>query len=65
MEIVAGTNSPPGDGARPDYVIHPRWPYHDALVAVPNYDIKILPSSGIVQASIFWAVNGDMSEEPK
>lgn len=42
----------------PDYVIRPRWPYGDGLVAVPHYDIDILPASGIVQAAIYWAVVG-------
>ena len=61
VEVIVGTDAPPSDAVTPDYVIHPRWPYRDALVAVPNYDIKILPSSGIVQTSIFWAVQGAMS----
>lgn len=31
------------------------------LPPVPGYDVKILPSSGIVQAAIYWAVIGAMS----
>jgi len=62
VEVIAGADTPPGDAVRPDYVIHPGWPYHDALVAVPHYDVKILPGSGVVQASIFWAVQGAMTQ---
>ena len=45
----------------PDYIIHPGWPYGDGLVSVPNYDIDILPASGIVQAAIYWAVVGTVA----
>ena len=30
------------------------WPFGDALVDVPGYDISILPPSGVVQAAAYW-----------
>jgi hypothetical protein len=59
-EIIAGTDVEP-DGPTPDYVIRPRWPYGDSLTLVPGYDVRILPSSGIVQAAIYWAVVGTVA----
>ncbi len=60
VEVIAGTDDSSTDGPPPDYFIRPRWPYGDALVPVPTYDVKILPSSGIVQSAIYWAVVGSM-----
>jgi len=57
-EIITGTNT--ADPPDPDYIIHPHWPFGDALVSVPGYDIEILPSSGIVQTAIYWSVLGTM-----
>ena len=54
VEVITGDGS---DGPpQPDYVIRPRWPFGDAVTRVPGYDVEILPSSGIVQAAIYWAV---------
>ena len=58
-EIITGP--PADDGPAPDLAIRPWWPYGDALVPVPNYDIAILPASGIVQTAIYWAVVGTMA----
>lgn len=63
VEVISGTDEPERGGPQPDYVIRPYWPYGDAVVAVPGYDVKILPSSGIVQAAIYWAVVGSMVHE--
>ena len=61
VEVITGTTVPETMDPQPDYVIHPKWPYGDSLVPVPGYDVKILPSSGIVQAAIYWAVAGSMA----
>ena len=54
VEVITGDGL---DGQpQPDYVIRPRWPFGDAVIWVPGYDVEILPSSGIVQAAIYWAV---------
>ena len=54
VEVITGDglDGPP----QPDYVIRPRWPFGDAVTQVPGYDVEILPSSGIVQAAVYWAV---------
>ena len=55
VEVITGDrgDDPP---PAPDHVIRPRWPFGDAVTPVPGYDIEILPSSGIVQAAVYWAV---------
>ena len=54
VEVITGDGS---DGSpQPDYFIRPKWPFGDAVTRVPRYDVEILPSSGIVQAAIYWAV---------
>ena len=58
-EVITGPA--PDGGPAPDLVIRPSWPYGDALVQVPEYDIPILPASGIVQTSIYWAVIGTLA----
>ena len=30
------------------------WPYGDALVQVPGYDVSILPPSGVIQSAAYW-----------
>ena len=54
VEVITGDglDGPP----QPDYVIRPKWPFGDAVTRVLGYDVEILPSSGIVQAAIYWAV---------
>ena len=54
VEVITGDGL---DGSpQPDYVIRPKWPFGDSVTRVPGYDVEILPSSGIVQAAIYWAV---------
>ena len=54
VEVITGDGA---DGSpEPDYVIRPRWPFGDAVTRIPGYDVEILPSSGIVQTAIYWAV---------
>jgi uncharacterized phosphosugar-binding protein len=60
VEVIAGTDAPLTEAPFPDYTIDPKWPYGDALVSLPNYDVKILPASGIVQSAIYWSVVGSM-----
>ena len=61
VEVITGTDEHKDSELVPDYRIRPKWPYGDSLVTVPGYDVKILPSSGIVQSVIYWAVVGSMS----
>jgi hypothetical protein len=66
VEVITGDGSDDGNddgnGLQPDHIIRPRWPFGDALISVPRYDVQILPSSGIVQAAIYWAVLGSIAQ---
>jgi uncharacterized phosphosugar-binding protein len=65
VEVISGTGMPETAQPSPDYVIHPKWPYGDAVVEIPGYDVKMFPSSGIIQSAIYWAVVGSMSADEK
>ena len=54
--IIALCHAPvaPLDGPQPDILIDAQWEYGDAAVAVPGYDVKMLPTSGILQTLVFW-----------
>ena len=58
--IIAGAGEPEEGDPMPDYRIRPHWPYGDSLVSVPGYGIRVLPSSGIVQTAVYWAVQGSI-----
>ena len=36
--------------------IDPAWPLADGCVAMPGYDVPILPASGVIQAAIYWTI---------
>jgi hypothetical protein len=36
--------------------IDPVWPLADGCVAIPGYDVPILPASGVIQAAIYWTI---------
>ena len=59
IECITGTHI--ADPPNPDFIIHPHWPYGDALVSIPGYDIDILPCSGIIQTAIYWALIGTVT----
>ena len=39
--------------------IDPYWKHGDAVVEVPGYDTKIIPPSGVVQATCYWMIIGE------
>jgi hypothetical protein len=43
--------------------INPFWPLSDACVSIPCYDIPILPASGVIQASIYWAIAAERQRQ--
>ena len=65
VEIITGTDEADPGGPLPDYAIRPGWHYTDSLVDVPEYDVRILPASGIMQAAIYWAIVGEMGRALK
>ncbi len=40
--------------------INEHWGYGDAVVYPTGYDIKICPTSGVIEHSIFWMVNAEI-----
>jgi uncharacterized phosphosugar-binding protein len=47
----------PVQGIEPgEVVIDQRWELGDALVAVPGYDVRILPASGVIAEAVLWTV---------
>ncbi len=36
------------------------WDFGDAVVPLPGYDIKILPTSGVVSEAVFWMVTAEL-----
>jgi hypothetical protein len=36
--------------------LDPAWPLADGCVTVSGYDVPILPSSGVIQAAIYWTI---------
>ena len=33
----------------------------DAVVEVPGYDVRVIPTSGVLQTAIYWAIAGGMA----
>ena len=46
----------PPEAASNILYLDPGWPLADGCVAIPGYDIPILPASGVIQAAIYWAI---------
>ncbi|MFA6472752.1 MAG: hypothetical protein WCU00_12005 [Candidatus Latescibacterota bacterium] len=42
-----------------DIYIDPYWKHGDSVVAVPGYDTKIIPVSGVVMISSYWMILGE------
>lgn len=54
VTIVSGTPDKPASAMGADISISGCWPYGDALVQVPGYDVSILPPSGVIQSAAYW-----------
>lgn len=54
VTVTSGTPQRPATDLGADVNITGCWPYGDALVEVPGYDVKILPPSGVVQSAAYW-----------
>jgi hypothetical protein len=35
---------------------NPHWPIEDGCVAVPGYDVPILPASAVIQSAMYWSI---------
>ena len=40
--------------------INQHWDYGDAVVLIPGYDVKILPTSGVIGQALFRMINAEM-----
>jgi len=54
VTMVSGTPETPAAQMGADINIAGCWAYGDALVEVPEYDVKILPPSGVIAAAAYW-----------
>lgn len=45
---------------RGETVIDQHWELGDAIVTVPSYDIRILPSSGVIAEAVLWMVTAEV-----
>ena len=54
------------DGAVPpgEPCINQHWPRGDAVAEVPNYDIRCLPTSGVIAEAVLWMVHAEMTRIP-
>jgi hypothetical protein len=54
ITVVSGTPELGAHQMGADLNICGCWPYGDALVEVPGYDIEVLPPSGVIQSAVYW-----------
>lgn len=60
--ILATNPGESRDPALADVWLDPQWVIGDALVEVPGYDVRILPPSGVLNATVFYAVMAETQE---
>ena len=73
VECVTNDTAEPSDrttveeatGAPADLYINPHWHYGDAVVEVPGYDVRVMPTSGVLQTAIYWAIAGSMADSSR
>lgn len=54
--ISVGSAEPPAGSSARIIHLNPGWPIDDACVRIEGYDVPILPASGVINASIYWAM---------
>lgn len=60
VTVVSGTPERMAAEMGADINISGCWPYGDALVAVPGYDVHVLPPSGVVASAAYWMLVAEM-----
>jgi len=45
---------------RGEILIDQHWAFGDAVVTVPGYDVKMLPTSGVLAEAVLWMVNAEL-----
>jgi hypothetical protein len=61
VTVVSGTPDKPASAMGADVCIDGCWPYGDALVDVPGYDVRILPPSGVIQSLAYWMLEDQLA----
>ena len=54
VTVVSGTPERRAEDMGAEINISGCWPFGDALLDVPGYDIKVLPPSGVIQSAAYW-----------
>ena len=42
--------------------VNQHWAFGDAVVQLPGYDVRILPTSGVLSEAIYWMTNAELHE---
>jgi hypothetical protein len=59
VTLVSGTPERPASEMGADLTLDACWPFGDALVDVPGYDVRILPPSGVMQSAAYWMLQAE------
>jgi uncharacterized phosphosugar-binding protein len=54
VTVVSGTPERSAEDMGADINISGCWPFGDATIEVPGYDISVLPPSGVIQSAAYW-----------
>ncbi len=62
--ILAANPADPREPGLADVMLDSQWVIGDAAVAVPGYDVRILPPSGVLNAAVFYAILAEAQAAP-
>lgn len=62
--ILAANPADPREPGLADVLLDSQWVIGDAAVAVPGYDVRILPPSGVLNSAIFYAILAEAQAAP-
>ena len=65
VTVLAGTPARRAEEMGADLNIDGCWPYGDAAVHLPGYDVGILPPSGVIQSAAYWMIVGETAARLK
>lgn len=60
VTLVSGTPEHPAAEMGAELNLNACWPFGDALVDVPGYDVRILPPSGVMQSAAYWMLQAEV-----
>ncbi len=62
VTVVSGTPERAAENMGADLNLCGCWPFGDALLDIPGYDIRVLPPSGVIQAAAYWMLVAETAE---